>query len=67
MYYGYDMTNIGFGGHRWGSYLGLMHPLEFITRCHGTLPLCHRALGLLASLLGEGRCLRQTPTCLSMH
>jgi hypothetical protein len=48
--------------------LGLMPPLELITRCHGTLPrpppLWYVGFGLLGLVDGDGRCLRQTPTCL---
>lgn len=40
-----------------------MPPFALITRCQGTFPLWKRML-LLLSVGGDGRCLRQTPTCL---
>jgi hypothetical protein len=43
---------------------GLIPPLLLITRCQGTLSLCHVVDVLLGSELGEGRCFRHTPTCL---
>jgi hypothetical protein len=46
------------------TYLGLMLPFAFKTRCHGTLSLWNAALFLLRSVDGLGRCFKQTPTCL---
>ena len=46
------------------AHLGLIPPLELITRCQGTLPSWYVGGFLLSSVESEGRCLRTTPTCL---
>jgi hypothetical protein len=46
--------------------LGLMPPFALITRCQGTLLEWNVALVLLRSVDGDGRFLRQTPTCLDV-
>ena len=43
---------------RSSEYLGVIVPLAFIIRCHGTLPLWN------GRSVFWGRCLRHTPTCL---
>jgi hypothetical protein len=47
------------------AHLRLMQPLELMTLCQGTFPLCQRTV-LLLSVGGEGKCLRQMPTCLDI-